>query len=323
MMSALRRPPHDQHAAGMISLPDTHAMSLPDAAAAWARLGLRICYENEDGERPAGNWKYLDRDKTVLKEPDTPERARFLASKYDIKRLCVEPATNMVVLDIDHRPAKGWCAVAIGKELRYTFSLPPCPIVKTPSGGYHLWLQLPDGFKARNWTSAHGKFPVEGVDVRTFGGLATVPPSTRHETEYKPGGAYEWIGPCRTIPMVTPSLVEALTPPQPPEIPTYERRPYTGEIHPWIATMLNAQLQEVATCGTGGRNAQLFKSGARIASFVAGGELPDGASRAALYNAANACGLVKEDGSRAVLATIQSAFAAGLQQPRNRPEGQE
>ncbi len=35
-------------------LPDSANMSLEDAAAAWAGLGLRLCYENEDGERPVG-----------------------------------------------------------------------------------------------------------------------------------------------------------------------------------------------------------------------------------------------------------------------------
>ncbi|MEM6410233.1 MAG: bifunctional DNA primase/polymerase [Pseudomonadota bacterium] len=312
-----RRPAHS----GMIELPDTHGMDMEEAAAAWASLGLRLCYENEDGERPVGKWRYADTKKRQLREPDTPERARFLVEHHNISKILIEPMPNMVVLDIDHRPAQGWDAIETGKALRRTFSLPTCPLVKTPSGGFHLWFQLPKGFTARNWTSQHGRFPITGVDVRTFGGLAAVPPSTRPSTSGRAGGAYEWVGDCRTLPMGTSALIEALTPPSPPVFEVARRKPFIGNIHPWIAAMLRGQLAEIENCRQGNRNAQLFKSSAWIAAYVAGGELPDKATRAALYNAADACGLVKEDGQHAVLATIQSGFATGAKTPRKRPVG--
>lgn len=303
-----------------LEIPHTNGLSLEQAAAAWAATGLRLCYENEDGERPAGAWRYADRDKKNLKRPDTPEEAVVLIRKYQITKVCVEPAENLVVLDVDHRPNFGWDAKAIGKELCERYEIPARPMVSTPSGGFHLWLRLPNGFRAKNWTSESGKFAIKGVDIRTLGGLATIPPSFRTGTAHKSAGDYKWIGTCRHLPMASQKLVEALTP-ESFEIPSGSRNPFHGDIHPWIATMLNAQLDEIAGCGKGGRNAQLFKSSARVASFVAGGELPNDASRAALFNAASSCGLVKEDGQQAVLATINSAFASGMQQPRNRPEG--
>ncbi|MEM9376193.1 MAG: bifunctional DNA primase/polymerase [Pseudomonadota bacterium] len=320
-MSALSQKPRRSDHPGMIELPDTDGMDMEEAAAAWASLGLRLCYENEDGERPVGKWRYADRDKTRLLEPDSPERARILVERYDVTRILVEPAENMVVLDIDHRPAQGWDGVAIGRELRRVFSLPTCPIIQTPSGGFHLWFQLPPGFKTRNWTSTHGKFPIEGVDVRTFGGLAAVPPSVRQNASEKACGVYKWIGVCRTLPLAPQSLVRALTPPKRPVIEVVKRQRFSGDIHPWIAAMLRGQLAEVEKCGDGNRNAQLFKSSAWVAAYVAGGELPDKATRAALYNAADACGLVADDGQHSVLATIQSGFATGSKTPRQRPVG--
>lgn len=194
-------------------------------------------------------------------------------------------------------------------------------MVKTPSGGYHLWIALPEGFTARNWTAEHGRFPIQGIDIRTYGGLATIPPSYRIASGDKCAGGYEWACYQSAPPMASPELIEALTPPPAPEIEPGERRPYQGEIKPWIASMLNGQLQDVECCGKGGRNLQLFKSAARIASFVAGGELPEIPAKAALFSAAKACGMVQDDGQHSALATIESGFATGMNNPLNAPEG--
>lgn len=303
----------------MIVLPDTEGMELQAGAAAWAGLGLRLCYENKDGERPVGSWRYADRDKTKLLKPDTPDRARHLVEYYSITRLLVEPAKNMVVLDIDHRPEQGWDALVIGKALRTDLILPACPIVKTPSGGFHLWFQLPDGFRARNWTSQHGKFPIDGVDVRTLGGLAAVPPSTRRSSHGKSAGTYEWVGSCRAVPMASPALIEALTPPEYEAVEIGEQRPFVGDISRYCEAALENELSAVAQCPKGGRNLQLFKSAASLGGIISAGGLPRGSTFDALLSAASACGLLKEDGKRGVEATIQSGFVAGQQKPRQLP----
>lgn len=318
-MSALSQITESNHANRMIELPDTRGLTIPEAASAWASLNLRLSYENISGERPVGKWRYADRDKKHLMQPDTPERAKAIAEQHKITRLMVEPAENIVVLDIDHRPEQGWDAIAIGKILRIKFDIQDCPIVRTPSGGFHLWLQLPHGFKARNWTYQHGRFPVDGVDIRTNGGLAVSPPSTRAAKDGKQAGKYQWLGSCRTLPMASPALVEALTPPAYEPRDVGEVRAFVGDISAYCEAALQSELAAIAHCGKGGRNLQLFKSSAALASIVAAGGLPEEHTKDALLTMAKHNGLAKEDGIRAVLATIESGFASGVSNPRRLP----
>lgn len=303
----------------MIKLPDTRSMCLADAAAAWAGLGSRLCYETETGKRPLGQWRYADKTKTKLRDPHTPEQAKAICEREGITKLQVEPPASIVVLDIDHRPAKGWIADDIGRELCQRFNIGRRPMVRTPSGGYHLWIALPEGFTARNWTAEHGRFPIQGIDVRTYGGLATIPPSYRVASGDKCAGRYEWASFQSIPPMASPELIEALTPPPAPEIEPGERRPFNGDLSAYCERALESELQAVAYCGSGGRNAQLFKSSASLASIVAAGGLPESSTRQALYSMADQCGLVKDDGPHAVRSTIQSGFIQGSKSPRRLP----
>ncbi len=303
----------------MTNLPDTRGMSLPDAAAAWAGLGLRLCYETEDGTRALGQWRYADKNKTKLRDPHTPAQARAICERERITKLQVEPPKNLVVLDIDHRPVKGWNAEALGRELCQRFDIGRRPMVKTPSGGYHLWIALPEGFTTRNWTAEHGRFPIQGIDIRTYGGLATIPPSYRIASGDKCAGGYKWACYQSAPPMASHELIEALTPPPAPEIEQGETHPFSGSISTYCQRALESELQAVAYCGSGGRNAQLFKSSASLASIVAAGGLPEGPTRDALFNTAKQNGLLKDDGPHAVRSTIQSGFIQGSKSPRQLP----
>ena len=65
-----------------------------------------------------------------------------------------------------------------------------------------------------------------------------------------------------------------------------------------------------------GRNLRLFQAGARLGEFVGAGLTPAELVAGVLENAAFECGLVAEDGRRAVLATIASGMASGAANPR-------
>jgi putative DNA primase/helicase len=69
-----------------------------------------------------------------------------------------------------------------------------------------------------------------------------------------------------------------------------------------------------------GRNDALNRAAFSLFQLVAGGGLDENMVRDRLFAAAEACGLVAEDGAASVLATIESGAKAGRAQPRQAPE---
>lgn len=293
-------------------------LPLTETAAAFAAQGCRVAYISDDG-RFAERWRYADREKTVLRTPDTPEEARAKVLRYRVKRIAFEPLADTVILDFDHEPDKGQDAAANVRKLRERYNLPICPLVKTPRGGWHLYFTKPENVTFPNWTAKHARLPFDGVDIRAAGGLVTLPPSWRPDKPDKKGGAYKWVHWQAIAPTLPAPLVDALTPPPIPETPQGERCDYIGNISTYCERALTYELEAVAFSGEGGRNEQLFKSSAALASIVAAGGLPESETREALYEIAVHIGLVREDGPHGVRATINSGFTAGMRQPRQLP----
>ena len=69
-----------------------------------------------------------------------------------------------------------------------------------------------------------------------------------------------------------------------------------------------------------GRNSALNGAAFNLFQLVAGGGLEEGVVRERLFAAAEACGLVTEDGAASVWATIESGAKAGRLQPRQAPD---
>ena len=74
----------------------------------------------------------------------------------------------------------------------------------------------------------------------------------------------------------------------------------------------------LAAVPVGARNNSLNRTAFRLFQLVAGGELDRDHVIAELVAASHRNGLVRNDGLRAVLATIQSAERGGMQFPRSR-----
>ena len=89
---------------------------------------------------------------------------------------------------------------------------------------------------------------------------------------------------------------------------------------PYAEAALRGEYQEVASTGTGNRNAQLNVSALKLGGLVAAGELGETEVVSTLYDAATANGLVADDGHRAAMATINSGMRKGLREPRKIPE---
>ncbi len=107
-------------------------------------------------------------------------------------------------------------------------------------------------------------------------------------------------------------------------------RPVTGlEIsadHPrlraYIEQTFNDEIRGLATCGTGGRNNQLNTAGFSLFQLAAAKWSGISASEveSALFQAAEDCGLVRDDGATSVRKTIRSARKGGMASPRPLPE---
>ncbi|MEL6246229.1 MAG: bifunctional DNA primase/polymerase [Pseudomonadota bacterium] len=120
-------------------LPDRRAMNVPEAAAAWCALGWQVVPMGPD-KRPLSKWK------GAASETPTQALARFARLPRGAGLAIALPA-GVMVLDVDHRPARGWDGALILAALIARFGLPAAPTVETPSGGRHIWLALPVSFR--------------------------------------------------------------------------------------------------------------------------------------------------------------------------------
>ena len=300
---------NDQDPERDLIIPDTEAMTIPEAAGEWARKGWRPIPASLNGATPPFPWSTVD--------GLSPAETQKIFERQPNSRLCIILPQNVVVLDIDHRPVeRGWDINEIVQALQRRYGLPDCPCCCTPKGGIHLWFQLPEGIRARNWTAQNKKFPIDGVDIRTFRGLATVPPTCRRD------GKYAWISNTRKLPVAPPKLCEDLQPKavsrkrriSPLAISARRRSAYVSKV-------FVSEIQSVAVSASGGRNDQLFRSAANLGSFIGGGALSEDEVRGALIEASIQNGLSNDDGPSSVLATIESGFRAGLSNPRRMPRG--
>jgi len=255
--------------------------------------------------------------------PNSPSEAKALfeqmSARHGALMIGIALPHSVVVLDIDQRPAKGWDAENIRDQLIRKFDIhTKTPEALTPSGGRHLWLELPPGATARNWTSAHRKFPIHGIDIRTDGGFVVVPPSERGD-----GGRYSWLwhpnrNDCGSLQLASPELVTALKPPV-IDFNAAEPASMPADAELLMAYAFAAYRDEIAAvrlCPRGGRNAQLFRSAAALGSLVAAGILTEAHVSRSLEEAARSCGLVGDDGLNATRATIASGLKAGRGKPR-------
>lgn len=252
-----------------------------------------------------------DRSKAYVRYKDQPKPTPSVVAEWFEKwgdaLLCIKLPREIVVLDLD---IKTRSLADIQAELKDRYSLPETCEIQTPSGGLHLWYQLPTGITARNWTSDHGQFPVSGVDIRTNGGLATLPPSVRSS------GSYSWQNWVPKVPKVPKTLLLDLVPPEPAK---YEPRPLdfmsNRDISRYAEVALTGELERVTCSMPGSRNHNLFIASANLGSLFAAGIIPD--VRRQIEQAAGICGLTKDDGLSATRSTIESGWKRGIDRPRS------
>jgi putative DNA primase/helicase len=97
-------------------------------------------------------------------------------------------------------------------------------------------------------------------------------------------------------------------------------KPGTNIIDDYHRFALKDEIAALAAAPKGTRNNALNTAAFNLFQLVAGGGLDENMVRERLFAAAEACGLVAEDGAASVHATIESGAKAGREQPRRAPE---
>lgn len=198
--------------------------------------------------------------------------------------------------------------------------LPAAPRVRTQSGGVHIWFRRPDRDHVGNETPG-----LQNIDIRCDNGYVIVPPSTMRN-----GRVYSWIE------------VEA-APAELPEVPAallalidarrrhdHERAGRPAEDRPrqvrstraetpgeaakrrYATVALDNIRAEIASTSAK-RGSALFAGACSAGRLVAAGVVSEREAEAILLDAADACGLLKDDG----LKRVEREIANGLAEGRN------
>jgi putative DNA primase/helicase len=206
--------------------------------------------------------------------------------------------SGVFVVDIDG--ANGASNLA---ELEARHGALPRTLTTITASGCHLWFRT-NGSDIRG---GNGKF-CPCIDVKAEGCYVVAPPSIHPD-----GWQYRWSD-YSTPPALAPDwLIKLLIERKPISVP---QRAISGHTSRYAAAALRNEIDRASSAPPGQRNHQLNRSSFSLHQLVAGGLLNRGDVEAQLISAAQACGLLKDDGLQAVRATIRSGARAGLRHPR-------
>ena len=210
------------------------------------------------------------------------------------------PASGAWVLDPDVDPVKQLDGIAALDQLVARHGpLPQTLRSITPRGGKHLFFAWDPNVDIRNSESKVGS----GIDVRGNGGYVILPPS-RSAT----GGAYQW----------DPNSPRTFAP-APPWLVMLAK---AKKVSAYNKAALESECKNVAAALPGTRNSTLNKAAFNLGQLIGGNALDEQDVRDRLFEAAETCRLVADDGAAQAWATIDSGIAAGKKQPRSRPQSQ-
>jgi Bifunctional DNA primase/polymerase, N-terminal len=264
-----------------------------EAALDYARCGIPIFPCNPIDKKPltANGFKDATRDETQI-------LAWWQQYPNAMIGVPMGPASGMWATDLDVDPARKVDGKAtLDQLIAQRGALPPTWMTITPRGGRHLiWIWDPN-IEIRNSVGKVGP----GIDVRGNGGYVIWPPS-RNAT----GGTYQWeSGFPQTAALAPPWLIVLAK---------------AKKASAYAKAALDRECKNVASAQPGTRNSTLNTAAFNLFQLVAGGVLDEQEVRDRLFEAAEVCRLVADDGAQQAWATIDSGAAAGRQQPRTRPQ---
>lgn len=216
--------------------------------------------------------------------------------------------------------------------------LPPCPVVRTQSGGLHLYFRYPADLPAHpapGYLSNRGGLfakvdaaPAEireHVDVRGEGGYVIVPPSVLSD-----GNAYSWEQePDGEVPEAPARLLDvilrrgefarsAAAPSTPrPSAPIAATQLADEAVRKYSLAALDREIAELSSCPPGRRGHELNARAFSLGQLVGAGALSQSMAEGCLREAAQRNGLVATDGAARVDDTIARGLSAGARSPRD------
>ena len=271
-----------------------------DAALVYAQQGIPVFPTNPLDKKPLinGGFKNATTDENQIRDWWQRWPNAMIATPTG-------SASNMWVVDVDRDPVRNIDGTAaLAKLISQHGELPPTLMTITPRGGRHLIFAWDNGVEIRNSTGKVG----QGIDVRGEGGYVCLPPSRRAD-----GALYQWdpAGASQAVP--APSWLI--------ELARSENKSKKRD-KAWARAALERECEIVAKAPPGTRNNTLNTAAFNLFQIVAGGRLDEQEVRDRLFKAAEACGLVADDGAQSVWATIDSAAQAAKAHPRSRPSVQ-
>ena len=274
-------------------MPQTQAVpTVLEAAFDYARCGIPVFPCNPIDKRPLtpNGFKDATRDETqILGWWQQYPNAMIGAP--------MGPASGLWAVDLDVDPARKIDGKATFDQLvAQRGPFPPTWATITPRGGRHLIFAWDINIDIRNSASKIGP----GIDVRGNGGYICLPPS-RNAT----GGVYQWEPGGPQAVAVAPLWLITLA--------------KAKKARAWARAALERECSNVASALPGTRNTTLNTAAFNLGQIIGGGALDEQEVRDRLFEAAEACRLVADDGATAALATIDSGITDGKKQPRAQP----
>lgn len=213
--------------------------------------------------------------------------------------------SGIVVIDVD-------LPTAVTSLGRIADKLAPTLTGLTGGGGLHLLYRARSAERLRNRASGLPGMPdLAGIDLRGDGGYVVAPPSV-----HRSGNAYSWLDPTREL-RATPAWLKDE---ERPAVRTGPVSPtaFEGDGTPYGLAVLRDEIDRLRAAQVGTRNHELNRCAFVLAQLAGGGELLEATARSAAQETGLAIGLDEWECNQ----TIDSAFDAGLRQPRVAPHRQ-
>jgi hypothetical protein len=195
---------------------------------------------------------------------------------------------RIVGVDLDRKNGVDGVATLNRLAREHGFDIPQTTTICTPSGGFHLWLTVPEGVTVPNSVGRLGP----GIDIRGTGGYVVGPGSTGRTGEYT---FYPDLG--YVDPQPAPEQLLRLMLPPAPAVRPQRRATLTPDA---AGRTLTGLVNVVLSSTQGARNDRLFWAASKAWAHVADGHLAACDVEAELISAALQIGLNDAEARRTI-----------------------